>query len=95
MKGCFLWIKVTTKAARNEIAGYEGEVLKIRLKAIPEKGKANQELIGFLADRLSIRREQIQLVSGQSSRKKKLCVTGASLEELHKRLGVYPAKKAT
>lgn len=85
-ENCVLWVKVTPKASCNEIIGWEGEFLKVRLKAVPEKGKANQELIYFLAHCFAIQRERIQLLSGASSRKKKLCLIGFSLEEMHKRI---------
>lgn len=77
---CFLWVKVTPKAHRSEIVGWEENYLKVRLKAVPEKGAANAELIRLLADFLSMSRECVQLVSGETSRKKKLRLSGCSLE---------------
>lgn len=54
--------------------GLQGEALKIRLTAVPVDGKANHDLVAFLAAQLSISRTQIQLVSGVSSRHKRLRV---------------------
>ena len=42
-------VKVIPRAHKNALAGYENGILKVRLHAVPEKGKANEELIEFLA----------------------------------------------
>ena len=51
-----------------------GEALKIRLAAPPVDGKANELLIGFLAERLALRVSQVRLVRGHTSREKTLSV---------------------
>lgn len=79
-------IKVIPKAKRSEIVGWEEESLKIRVAAQPEKGKANTELIRFLAKTLGIAKAQITLVSGSSSRKKKIRVSGMTQEQLFAQL---------
>lgn len=68
------------------MAGWENEKLKVRLKAVPEKGEANSELIEFLADSLGIAKSQIALVSGQKSRHKKLRIRGLSKEDVYNNL---------
>ena len=42
-------IKIQTNAKKNEITEQRDDFLKIKIKAIPEKGKANEELIKFLS----------------------------------------------
>lgn len=60
-----LSIKVIPRAKKTEAVGRMADgTLKIRLKAIPEKGRANEELVRFLASELQIDRSQIEVVSG-------------------------------
>lgn len=79
-------IQVTPKARSNEIMGWEGNLLKIRLCAIPEKGKANEVLIEFLAETLGIRPSSIRLIRGQTSRTKDLIIEGIDETTLKERL---------
>ena len=68
-----LSIKVTPKSKKTEYYGkLSNGIFKIRLKATPEKGKANEELIDFLAESFKINPREIQLVSGHSSPRKKV-----------------------
>lgn len=60
------------KSSRNEIRGVAGGYLKIAIKAPPEKGKANEELIKFLSQKLKIPRGEISIVSGLKSRRKEI-----------------------
>lgn len=72
MKTAYINIKVIPKSSRNEIIGWENNELKIRLKAVPEKGEANEKLVKFLAKTWGIPQSQIELVAGQKSRHKRL-----------------------
>ena len=52
--------------------------LKIGVISVPEKGKANKELITFLAKKLKIAKSSIQIISGELDRWKKLAITAPS-----------------
>lgn len=67
-----LLVKVIPNAAANTIESFQGGILKVRIHAPPDKGKANEELIDFLAESFHIAKKKITLISGQSSRLKKL-----------------------
>ena len=67
-----LTLHVQPGAQRTEIAGTHGEALKIRIKALPVEGKANTELIRYLARAFGVPVRQITLVRGDSSRHKVL-----------------------
>lgn len=68
IRGRRLTIKVIPKAVRTELAGIDSSgVLRIRLKAVPEKGEANKELLRFLSKAL---KAQVRLVRGALSRTK-------------------------
>jgi len=81
-----LSVKVVPNASKNEIVGFEGDYLKIRIKAPPEKDKANVELIRFLAKKLKISRSDITLLKGRTSKLKLLEIENISYEMLLKRI---------
>ena len=82
-----LLVRVQPRASRDGVAGYEQGVLRVRLKAAPVDGRANERLRRFLADRLQIGMGDIEIVSGRTSRTKRVRVTGLSGAELKARLG--------
>jgi len=85
-----LIVRVVPRASRSEIAGVVDGVLRVRLKAPPVDGAANEELIRTLARALDVPRRAVQIVSGHSARTKKLCVTDATPEKLLELLGHRP-----
>jgi hypothetical protein len=70
--------------------GRHGDALKIRLKAPPVEGAANDELVRFLAERLGGLRG-VALTRGRSSRAKTVLVTGVSIEQVAMALGLSTA----
>jgi uncharacterized protein YggU (UPF0235/DUF167 family) len=52
--------------------------LRVRIRGIPEKGKVNEELIAFLAKTLGIAKSRIEILSGHTSRLKRLKIEGIS-----------------
>jgi len=74
--GVILTLHIQPGAKKTEIAGIHGDALKIRLAAPPVDGKANQALIAFLADTLGMTKQHFTLVSGQTSRAKRIAVAG-------------------
>lgn len=68
------------RASRTEVAGRHGDAVKIRLKAPPVDGAANQELIRFLAKHFGVPRSAVRLVSGASSRDKRIAIPGVTAE---------------
>lgn len=61
-------VKVIPKSSKSEIIGWENDQLKVRLKAVPEKGEANEELIRVLAEYFDIPKSQITIIRGHKSR---------------------------
>ena len=80
-------VRVTPRTSRDEVAGWRDGVLAVRLRAPPVERQANDALRRFLADRLSIPLRDIDLISGATSRIKRLRISGLSLEEVRTRLG--------
>jgi uncharacterized protein (TIGR00251 family) len=60
-------VKVVPGASRNQISGWLGERLKVRVQAPPESGKANKAIIKLIASALSISPREIKIVSGGTS----------------------------
>ena len=79
--GVVLTIHATPRASKSQIQGLHGDALKIRLQAPPVDGKANETLLEFLAEVLNVPRRQVTLLSGQTSRQKRVCVTGITLTQ--------------
>ncbi len=61
-------------ASRIGFAGLHGERLKVRISAPPVDGKANSLLLAFLADAFAVSKQQVSLLSGQSSRQKRIAI---------------------
>ena len=71
-----LSIRIQPRASKNEIVTMESGGLKIRLTAPPVDGAANEALVKFLADTLSIPKSHIEIVSGHTSREKIVRING-------------------
>ena len=54
-------------------------MVKIRLAAAPEKGKANAALVAFLAETLSVKKNTISIVSGHTAPIKHINVEGVDV----------------
>jgi len=65
-------VKVVPGSSKTVIAGFYDGMLKVRLAAAPEKGKANQALIGLLAEKFNIPKNSITILSGLTSKVKKI-----------------------
>ena len=73
-----LSIRIQPRASKNEIVAREGGALKIRITAPPVDGAANEALIRFLADTLSVPKSQVEIVSGHTSRDKVVRIHGVN-----------------
>ena len=76
--GAVLSLRIVPRASKNAIQGEHGDALKIRLCAPPVDGAANAALIEFLAEACELPRARVQLLSGQTSRNKRVLLSGCS-----------------
>jgi uncharacterized protein (TIGR00251 family) len=90
-----LLVHVQPRAKREEIAGWQGERLRLRVTAPPVEGAANEAVVRLLADALGVRRSQITFTRGAKSREKTVVVEGLSEEVLRKRLPVQRDQSAS
>ncbi|NOT23265.1 MAG: YggU family protein [Nitrospiraceae bacterium] len=86
--GAVLSVHIQPKASTTECVGIHGDAIKIRVAAPPIDGLANDELIGFLARRLSIPVTSVQIKSGAGGRHKRVVIKGATAEFVLARLNV-------
>ena len=84
--GVAIAVRVIPRAARSKIDGVRNGALLVRLTAAPVDGAANDALIEVLADRIGCSRRQVRLVSGQTSRDKRILVTGVAADLVRTRL---------
>lgn len=80
--GAVITVKAIPRASKTEIAGDDGEWLRVRVKAPPVDGKANEALVKFFADALGVPKGAISIVSGDTSRLKRIRVTGISAQNI-------------
>ncbi|MDH4028392.1 MAG: DUF167 domain-containing protein [Nitrospirota bacterium] len=75
-------IKVEPRSSRSGIVGAYGDGLKVRLTSPPVEGRANKELIEVLAKEFGIPKKDIEIISGESSKRKIVRLTGVrSIED--------------
>lgn len=67
-----LIIKPNSSVTR--IHGIYGDRIKIKLAAVPEKGKANKELINFISDKIGVPKKNIKIIAGERSIYKEISV---------------------
>lgn len=85
--GVMLSVRVTPRSAHDEVAGWDGDVLRVRLRAPPVEGRANEALRRLLAAELGIPAGRVRVVSGASARTKRIWIEGANAEDIATRLG--------
>lgn len=84
--GVVLALHIQPGAKKTEVAGPHGDALKIRLAAPPVDGKANECLLAFVAERLGVPKSRVSLVSGQTSRSKRVAVAAVAPAEVELKL---------
>ncbi len=77
---------VSPGAARTELVGRHGEGWKVRVAAPPERGRANEAVVGLLASVLEVPARSVRVVGGQRGRTKVVEVDLLELREVERRL---------
>ncbi|HEV7699277.1 MAG TPA: DUF167 domain-containing protein [Pyrinomonadaceae bacterium] len=71
-------VRVVPRASKSEVVGLTNGILKIRLTSPPVDGAANTELIRLLAKTFSVAKRDVTIVSGQTSRNKRIAIDNLS-----------------
>jgi uncharacterized protein (TIGR00251 family) len=74
--GVELAVLVQPRASRSRVVGEHDGLLKIQLAAPPVEGEANAALIEMLARLLGVPKRQVSLISGETSRRKRVRIEG-------------------
>lgn len=85
-----LHILVQPKASEDRIVGFHGDALKVKITAPPTGGKANQRLVELLAQELNIRQSNIEVIRGNTSRRKVLRIWNVGQDQLDRALKPRP-----
>jgi uncharacterized protein (TIGR00251 family) len=91
-QGVVISIRAQPGSKRAGICGQHNGRLKVAVTQVAEKGKANAALIDVLADELGVRRGQLQLLSGETSREKRVLVQGLDSHGLAQRVAAALAR---
>ncbi len=75
-------VKVLTRSNNNSLVGIKNNELIIKIKALPEKGKANAEVITFFAKLLGISKTQAEISAGKRSQHKTIILPASCYKDL-------------
>ena len=81
-----LRLKVTPSTSRDAVVGWQGDVLRVHVRAAAQRGKANDAVLRLLAAALGVDRRRLHIVRGETSRQKALSVDGLGQAEIRARL---------
>jgi len=87
-------VRVQPGARKNELLGFQEDVLRVKIAAPPVDGKANRELIVFLSEALGIRKSDITIEKGATTKRKVVGITGITKAQFVERVAVRSAIKA-
>ena len=79
--GAMFRVRVQPGASKNEIVGVQQDALKIRISAPPVEGKANRALVQFLAEQLTVKRSQVEILNGHATRRKTIHIIGQGIQK--------------
>jgi uncharacterized protein len=85
-----LRLRVSPGARRSELVGRHGDGWKVRVAAPAEGGRANEAVLDLLAERLSMPRRALSIVSGHTTREKVVELAGIGRLESERRLDSGP-----
>ena len=80
-------IHVTPKANRDEIAGWRGGELSVRVTVAPEGGKANAAVCKVVAKALGVSKSSVRVLRGDTSRHKQIEITGVTSQTVRQTFG--------
>jgi hypothetical protein len=85
-RGAVLSVRAHAGAGRNGILGEREGMLRVAVTEAPEKGKANKAIIAVLSKALGVAKSSIEIVSGETSARKRFLLVGANANELRAKI---------
>ena len=86
--GVMLSVHACPRAAQDQVQGLYGDAVKIRLRALPADGKANEALITLLSRILDVPARDLIIVAGHGARHKRVAITGVTEAVVRAKLGL-------
>ncbi|ALO47526.1 DUF167 domain-containing protein [Pseudohongiella spirulinae] len=90
MSTVVLSLKVIPGASRNQITGWLGEELKVKVATAPEAGKANRAVEKLLATYLKLPQAAVVIVAGHANQHKRVQIQGATFDDIVRKLPLKP-----
>ena len=81
-------VKVVPRAAQDEIVGWLEGVLKVRVMAPPQDGRANSALEVLLATQLRLKKSAVTVTAGLASARKRVAIEGLTRDEIIRHIDV-------
>jgi uncharacterized protein (TIGR00251 family) len=85
-EGCVLAVRAQPGARKAGVLGEQAGALKVAVTAPPQDGRANKALLEVLREVLGLKRSQVELLGGETSRDKRFLIRGLSPTELTSRV---------
>jgi uncharacterized protein (TIGR00251 family) len=82
-----LSVKVVPRARRDEVVGWSGGVLRLRVSPPAQDGRANAAVVALLAAALGVRKSAVAICGGRASAHKRVAIEGLTRNEVERRLG--------
>lgn len=80
--GVTFHIQVLPGSSRCEVAGIQGDAMKLKVTALPHEGRANAECIRFLSQMLGIKKSRVAIIRGHRAKKKTVAITGLKSRDI-------------
>lgn len=84
--GASFAVHVVPRSSVNEVSGYHGDAIKIKLVAPAVDGAANQALLEFLSKKLGVAKRHVMIIAGEHSRDKLVRVEGIGADDVERLL---------
>ena len=86
MEAWVIRVRVTPRSGRDEVIGWQEGVLRVRVRAAPVEGQANEAVCRLIAKQAGVPYSALEVLSGGTSRTKLVRITGVSEDEARRRL---------
>ena len=86
--GVVLGVKVVPGSSRTALCGWLDGMVKVKVAAAPERGKANECLCELLAKKLGVKKGAVRIIAGATSPVKQVRIEGVTVERVERELGL-------
>lgn len=86
--GVTISLRVQPRSPRTRVDGVYDGALRLRVSAPPVDGAANTAIVDFLRKQLKVRKSDVEIIQGETSRQKVVFVAGVNADDARKALGL-------